>query len=209
MDEILCFSFKSATTRKINNFSSCHPAPDVLTSNGRILTFGHWILRNGYDYVKCRSVYIEKPAELLRILNFTFIGFASQTRSMNDWVFSNRVPSTRSALGTLVPMAFFACGGKSRAARSAGGRRFEVLSRCPLPLDGCGKKNTGGGRMPSLPCPDCGIELLVQDDSRRANAASCKSCGREVVLPQKAVIEIVCPCCGDDDQDLHVVVHNC
>ena len=209
IDEIMCVFFKTATTRKIYNFSNCRPAPDVLTSSDRILTFGHCILRHRYVCVNYRSVDIEKPAELFRILNFTFIGFASQTRSMDDWVFSDRVPGTRSALGTFVPTVFFACGGKCQAACPVGGRRLEVLNRCQHPLDGYGKKNTGGGRMPSLPCPDCGIELLVQDVSRRANAASCKSCGREVVLPQQAVVEIVCPCCGDEDQDLHVVVHNC
>jgi ribosomal protein L37AE/L43A len=52
--------------------------------------------------------------------------------------------------------------------------------------------------MPSLPCPECGKELLPQDLVPKDEHLLCPNCARQVYERKKTGIKLICPKCGDE-----------
>jgi DNA-directed RNA polymerase subunit RPC12/RpoP len=52
--------------------------------------------------------------------------------------------------------------------------------------------------MPSVPCPECGKELLPQELVQKGEHLMCPRCGREVYEHKKTGIKLICPRCGEE-----------
>ena len=52
--------------------------------------------------------------------------------------------------------------------------------------------------MASLPCPECGKELLPQDLVPKDKHLMCPKCGREIYEQKKTGIKLICPGCGEE-----------
>ena len=52
--------------------------------------------------------------------------------------------------------------------------------------------------MPSLPCPECGKELLPRDLVPKDENLTCPKCGRDIYERKKTGIKLICPNCSEE-----------
>jgi ribosomal protein L37AE/L43A len=62
--------------------------------------------------------------------------------------------------------------------------------------------------MPSIPCPECGKDLLPQDLVSKDDNLTCPKCGRQIYERKKTGIKLLCPKCGEEAHSDNFLIVN-